>query len=402
MHYQLVTESGVVPDGERKWIRRTQLLGHIGAAFPQRSGALEQRTIQIKAARKKREDTDEPAGLNIGRVEAGVGDAVSDLDLTRQAAALLIGPANLEPELIKQYQFFEQSILDKMLTSLTAHADSGQWQAAYREMNKRLSRIRKTAGDSERIQLQLLQAACDVALMHMYQYAAGAVFKNEELGKKLGDTSLNFNRTVHCVQDRLGGIVPAIHPLWPICLKTPNIVKILLDYVKSLSSGQSSSQINAVNLALTKVISAYIGLMDSFVPDNIASLDAPLKDGGSQHDTTADSVQLEQAAQSGVRECIREILDKSQDDRDIQVALEIFFDGLDVKTAAEKHSCSNGQISKMKDRGLVKIRAALRKQGLTKEDIFGPLSERRSSQHVKDEYEPYSPPTEPRAGSPFS
>lgn len=362
-------------------LRRTQLLGHIGVAFPQRSGALERRTISVRKSQRTAD-----TGRETGSLEIGIGGPrgraeIPDSDLERFAMAFLMGVNGLTEDDIRKYMEFEKSVRKQMEDLLAKYPGPGEWRTAYREMNHKLSRIRKNADDAQRERLSLLQAACDVSLMHMYQYAAGAVLKTAAVSTALDAVSLAYNRTMHAVQDRLGGIVPAIHPLWPVCLKTPRIVNVLYDCSEN---PESIAGIKAVNACFSEVIRKYVEVLEPVFDDSIDSLDAPIGDGElTQGDIVGETDRFLVDAQSGVKDLLDILRRESENDRDVEVAYAVVYDRLDVKAAAAKFACSIGEISKKKQRGLAKMRETIERMGLTRADVLGAVFVQ--AVHVKPE-----------------
>lgn len=380
IHYQKAVEHASDSNrisGDRALIRRTQLLGHIAIAFPQRQSALECRTISNRDVLSTGHRPIDP-NSTLSRVSGAGGPhptakpaevlKASCDDLTRFAAGYLY-PELPSEDWISNYMEFEKTIIQKMADLLNEYSAPGNWKIAHKEIKAELVRIRKKATDDRRIQLNLLRAACDNALSDMYQYAARAVLRDIEVGEILGSESLVCNRFTHGAQDPLGGIVPAIYPLWPICLKTPWIVRTLLDHA---AATESESAINRLNLAMVETVRIYVDLFKTSSEGDFVYLDSPLsqEDGRTLHDVISSSEPGIRVERTEIMSAFWDAADVLKDDRDVQVAKAICSEGISGIIAAERFSCSEGQISKCKTRGLTKLRNALTKKGMTTEDVL--------------------------------
>ena len=379
------SETGRIPPKEAALIRRTLLLGYIGIAFPQRHGAFErrgvsQRTILLGEARN--EGFASSGTLADGTVHNG---DLPDRDGCNAIGVALLGPLFGDTARLQEYLAFERLLLDEMESLRAAPKSSSRpWRQAIDQIHRKLERVRKKADATVRDNLRMLQAACDAARMHMYAQVAKAVLDHPDVRTKLDAPSAWYNGRAHSVQDKLGGIVPATHPLWLHLLSVPSFVSLLLELSKKPEDVQL---LNRLNIALATAASVYVNLlsMEGDARSDIKSLDAAVrKSDGAEGSSRVDLLRASGAedARSGAwmrDELVQKMIMAHEGNVDVAMASDRMMGGLGVEACALKYHCTIGTVSKRTVRGLGTMKRWIRDEGLTSEDLLTSLHGRVST-----------------------
>ncbi len=99
---------------------------------------------------------------------------------------------------------------------------------------QRVDRMRRSAEDVDRAYLRFLQADLDLALQYAYAHVANWLIGTPEVLESLDDRSRSYNYLAHSQQYLLFDLVPALHPFWHLCLRSPALAKVIVEVAPKL------------------------------------------------------------------------------------------------------------------------------------------------------------------------
>ena len=386
VHYQgavrLTLRDKQLPTHEEPWVRRSEILGLIAVAFPQRYSAGEFGSISGKtvADAARIDPVDRPASRNgasvplyaIGHTPLAMQAHVSGNDVVRVALATLMPIMIKDRTVLAHYYAFEAKLFDKYAELHARYQDQADATALLMDgMYEHLESIRKKADDPTRLDLRFLKASCDTVMMDMYQYVAAGVIQNKDILRQLNGVSINYNHLAHSVQDRLGGIVPALHPIWMLCLNSRAFVDALIKYASNPAPASASGHLDMV---LSDAILKYARLLElqDSLEDETCSLDEPCGPTGEASSdvlsTVADTTVIAPGGDARrTSEFLNLLIQQEGKHPDVAVAVDMLLEEMSTEECARKYACSKGEVSKRKKRGLGRLRKLLESNGITHE-----------------------------------
>ncbi len=242
-----IRDDRTLPQGEARCFRHSEILCSLALALRQKDILDRFRTISRKtlaaAAASDRIKADQGGGAYIS--EYGIGDlsgwdSYTGGDVERLARTFMVPDQLKEPDRLEKYFEFESRIIDLyggLQSRCVKKPDSATWIRA--RLAAHIKSLGKSPDDTTTVNLHFFRNACDNALMDAYAYVHAEVMRHPEVRKHLDDASVKYNDLAHSVSDALGGLVPALHPLWALCLHAPSFVDALLGYVTKIGPEES-------------------------------------------------------------------------------------------------------------------------------------------------------------------
>lgn len=267
----------------------------------------------------------------------------------------------LPPDVLNNYYPFEDQVLSKWREINQQQTDRS---VQLQEIGKHIKNLVKNADDTTRQNLAVLRLACDTARHEMYQWVMGQIIQEPPIKAQLDPGSLQYNLIAHAVQDKLGGMVPALHPFWNLLLKTPGFVSLM---VKHVADPNSQQNIETINSAITHAISAYVRLVTLEEESSDSDADS-LQDENFRHQLADDGTLADEEAFRNA--LIPSLTEGKKDDEDIQVVLERIVDGMSEQEIARRHKHTVSWVSKSLKAGKKKLHYQALRLGITPDALL--------------------------------
>ena len=390
--------AGELPNHECGDVTRAEQLAVIALASPQKTDSFEHRKVshgtvaegvKIDGQRKRTRTTgrskqppklDYAISSNIGELHAQVGP-----DSLRSVAAGCLADNNLrDPTVRERYAQFERGLLGECEHISKEHQNCPDAiTQIMRTIHEILENIRKKADDETRINLRILHAACDTARMEMYHYVAGAIMDVPKVGAALDTVSLSYNRVAHARQtvpddvdeaeDRLGGIVLAIQPMWTLFLNSGCFVDLLIDCASAPTSPKTPLRLDN---ALSQAIPVYSRLLD--LQDELQEQrrtdgwDTPIgnqDDQGITHGNIVAASAPPPTQQLMLSELVAVLEKQCGSSRDVKMFFDRFRQHMTVQECATTYKCSIGNVTKRAEKGRLELCKCLLNLGITCESL---------------------------------
>jgi hypothetical protein len=382
---------GAVTAYERDHIARTQLLGLIGISAPMRFSGLLDRVISsstlIRAGEAGHVRLDgDSAWRPVDVTKLGrQADPVTDRDFIQTAAAATLMGDNVGPEITHEYLQWQAKLFDDVRPIIEAAIQTGAvLEKQKADIKALIASIRKSAKRRERTMLHLLNCACEVNLMHMYQFVMEPIL-DEVRGKvEFDDTSWRYNRWVHAAQHRFGGLVPAIHPIWSLLLHSRPFVSVV---VRATDDPLNPEALNDFNVMMAQSILLYrqLAQMDTQRRDSKETPHDPIaaEDGNADNSDSSSRIDGARANQvSEITEVLAHIHRLAKDDPDIALFIDHTLGGMSARECGQKYSIKQREVYTAVNRARRKLQAKLRSLGVTKKLLGDMFSSRTPASGV--------------------
>ena len=373
-------------------ILRCLALGLIGLSHPLKNSAVAVIQIPKKAlgeilrreARERRQ-SDYKVGEILRRSSAGHPE-VGTNGLRDIVRASLAGDA-LNPAAMEDYYKFEDRLLQEWQRICKRTNDRNEQLYL---MGQHIAKLVKNADEATRQNLAILKAAVLTQWHEMHQWLMAQAMEAPAIKSIIDDNSYRYNLFAHAVQPALGGMVPAVHPLWDMLLEAPEFVSMLIDFVRLWHRAEAKSTRNAThektNKALQRAVDRaarrlmhamaqgvllYRRLLDAMAELEFADRTHELNPTDAEDSPTPDK----DADQSMFLKALGR---RFANDKDVQIALEFVMDRASVAELVQEHGLSPGTISKRKEKGLKKLRQFCQEHGITPETLADHESARLS------------------------
>jgi hypothetical protein len=370
-------------------IRRDIALGFIGVAYRYEDSAIAVKTVDPFArkraldneAKDSEADMSKQPVVNVPKVVrwAGTeGQHAEDPELNRTVKATLLpnrdfGQKSDKRYVPESYWGFEKGILKKWREICDRQPEPIH---QFQEMRKHLEDLRKNADDDTRQHLRILRTRCDESFARANGYVMQLVTQERELGQQLDPASLVYNRFIYCEQDKLGGLVPTLHPVWNMCMRSPQFVDLIHDYCQNPRRVELITHLNAI---LAGALAAYAKLCDDSAeraaekksakppPTRLRAADGDDEDFDVLENVPDAALTPDQVV--GHKIILDMLLGGLDEDRDVQILRAIVEHGFNQEEAAREFNCSQGEISKAKARAAAKLRQKAESMAITADDI---------------------------------
>jgi len=356
-------EAGKLKAAERDSIQRILDLGEVYFAHRPRESDLEERQLpRQELAKAGNEDENVlPASSTSGLLQRA-----DDEELFNTAGQMLL-ESGVPTQEDKEYYDFERGILTKW-REICQRCKS--LEESHAEMEKYIDGIRKHADDKTRRHLGKLALAYETAYHDMYQYEMGEVMRDPQIVQALDPVSLRYNRWAHAAQDKLGGMVPALHPFWKLVLRNPQSVASLRRY--SNTPTPSQAEVEEVNAIIAAAIVRYRHLLEKFLREEeqkdrrVVSLNQPVhNEEGETTMDVQDPHAMDPSEAADIRLMVRELMEGSEDDPDLGVIKSIYLENLKLGEVCKKHGCSPSEVDRRRAAGLKKLKKKADQLGVT-------------------------------------
>lgn len=361
-----------IPPSARDQLVRTWGLAYLALAYDQRGGSVKRRQVDLKMGAALRyapigeEKVDDPKripDLTPEKVQKGVEEY-----LAGNLAGKLLA---VDGDLWARYLEFERSLLNQIF-KITR--ECSEFKTRLEKIHNCCENIRKTAGDAERVFLQLLQSCADTALSDAYEFTSLAVLDELEkrlarghLRDKLTHEDIVANRYLHTPREELGGLVLALHPIGSVILDSIKAVELLMAHVLNPGDPDARERFNAILVIATRIYCDLIGeqgsdkeTTESYYQDS----DKPDKPTPIDLARTAMPSPAVETASNEMYEWIMRVL---KDEKGLQRFKPVFLDrivqGMSVADVARKHGISVGEVSKRTNAVMKQLNKLAVKQG---------------------------------------
>jgi len=348
--------SDLVPRSEQGFLTRTALLGIVGVASDRKHCAYLRRSVSDKlitaSARggflrlsggKTWQSTNQyPPGRDKDHLDLNTVCGIAAVGLTRDSTSELdeLGYDKWEHELLVDVgELFRKG---------------GTFGENLAQIRARLEGIRKNANDDTRKRLRFLESASDSAQMHMYQYVCGEIVPHVAGAGLLDGSSMRYIQWAHAVQDWLGGLVPALHPMWAFFMRNPAVVSKIMRVTESPSS---PPEVNEFLLTVSQMVLLYRHVVDQ-VDDNEDGEDPGFIGGATV------SAEPPPNHDAEVRDLWRLLEPLLSTDSDTRLFIDRNLHKMRVVDCATKYKCSIGNVTKRATRGRDRLREYLKRHGV--------------------------------------
>ncbi len=346
-------------------------LAYVALAYEKRSWLVERRLLSFKDAEAGKY---EPLGEETLRLKEDASP-VKDLapekvalpDAARFLAAELAGEMiDINADVWREYYEFERNLLNRVFDIINTSNTFTERMTRIREL---LETTRKSSGDRMRLLMRMLQSHADTALMDIYAYAAEALL--DVLEREWGDSDkldrddLKLNRYLHRVQEDLGGLVLALHPMTSLLLDSPKAIELLKSHVLHPEDSESSERFHGMIVKSVRLYSALLRADENdreIAESQLRDPDAPDKE--TAFDTASAPTQLDPAGAAALNDMHARILGLLADDPHGELFIDRFLHGLSVEEAAHKHGVSIGEVSKRVKRVRDRLKLKMKELGL--------------------------------------
>jgi DNA-directed RNA polymerase specialized sigma24 family protein len=347
-----------IPHAAHERLVRLWGLAYLALAFDQKGWVVERRLVTFKMAAAikysaigtesthNQPDGKRMAGSMPEKVQAGVEEFLGGT-----LAGQLLG---VDAEQWAGYCEFEKGVLNQVFEIIKTCRDFG---GRLEKIGDCCEKIRKKAGNTERLHLHLLQSCADTALSDIYEFTSSAILSELEgmatsgtLHHKLAHGDIAANRYLHTPQEQLGGLVLGLHPIGSIVLDSRKAIELLLAHALNPSDQEARERFNAVLITAGSIYDKLIGAPDY---DQEITESAYRDPEDPEKDTPLDLAESPVyapdvvAARNEMHAWVWKVLDQDKElQRDKPVFMDRLFRGLPIAEVAKIHGISAGEVSK--------------------------------------------------------